>query len=196
MNFFGKTKSKTDQQSLLNSDQQNMMKGLADYYTPQIGKYDSQLNTLLSGKPSTNINKDATEDYIRTNIERPMRTNLEERIMPGISEKMGQNFWSTARQGAQQRALTDNENQISTEAGKIRYNDELERRKLMESAAGRSLDALGTLGPESKLLQLLQVRPFENVTTQSYKPGFMDYASAAGKLASNVGSLGKTFKLW
>ena len=104
---------------------------------------DQAVTRSLSGNPSTNINTSATESYIQDSIAAPARQNFKENTSQDINAaSAGVGFFGTNRMREQSHASQNVEKNILAEGSKVRYNDEIARRGLAESAANRSLTAV------------------------------------------------------
>ncbi len=169
-------KTKVKEVDLLNPTQNNVMTTIAGHYTPQVGKYDkydSQLDTLMSLKPSTTINKATTDNYVKNTIANPMRKTLQTTVLPQVKASMGRAYWSTGARSAEQKAIQDTEDQIASLTAAAEREDEQARRELTESAYNRGIQAQGlrsALDPSNILMQLLNVKTKEAVGSQQASP--------------------------
>lgn len=169
-------KTKVKEVNLLNPTQEDVMTTIAGHYKPQVGKYDkydSQLDTLMSLKPSTTINKATTDNYVKNTIANPMRKTLQTQVLPQVNASMGRGYWSTARNTATQKAVQDTEDQIASLSADAAYKDEQARRDLSESAYNRGIQAQGLrsqLDPSNILMQLLGVKTKEAIGSQQASP--------------------------
>lgn len=165
-------KTNVSSASTLTGDQKNIMKNMSGFYNQRLGQNQDVINRLISGRPTTTINADMTRDYFRNAIQAPAERQLNERILPGIRQGMARNYWSTARQGAENQAVSDYGSQMNAALADLLYKDEQARRQLAEAAANRSLQTLGQFDPSQILTQLLGVKGKENIATQ--QPSLMD----------------------
>lgn len=169
-------KTKVKEVDLLNPTQKDVMTTIAGHYKPQVGKYDkydSQLDTLMSLRPSTTVNSATTANYVRNTIANPMRNQLQTQILPQVNASMGRGYWSTARNAATQKAVQDTENQIASLSADAAYKDEQARRELAESAYNRGIQAQGLrsqMDPSQILMQLLGVKTKEAIGSQQASP--------------------------
>jgi len=124
-------------------EQNELMKQLTGFYGDMMGSEDAQsaLARLFSGKPSTEINPEVTEQFYKESIYDPAMKNWEQEILPSMQEKMGKNYWSSARSKAITDAEGDLHSGLRQQHGNLLYQDEQMRRQLEESALQRLMGA-------------------------------------------------------
>jgi len=161
---------KTKTASSWTPEQHTAAKNLLGYLTPKIGRYQGQLDTLMSGEPSTAVNPAITEQYFTESIYNPAMRNFENVTLPAIGESMGRNYWGTARRDAEQTARENLTSDLTSQLAKLTYADEQAGKQLKESAMDRMLNAY-RYSPEMQMLSMLGYSPQETIMYQ--QPGLI-----------------------
>jgi hypothetical protein len=180
--LFGSDKPKTEEVSGWTPEQRAWFSRLTERMGSEMGDTSTPLGRLLAGIPSTEINPETTRQFYQSNIYEPSMRTWREDTLPSIRESMGGNFWSTARQSAEQSAATDLQGQLSQAYGQLQYQDEQARRDLAESALSRVLNAYQTM------MSPLGSQPQSQIAYN--ESGVFDYlfpALAAGKMIKGMG---------
>ncbi len=117
---------------------------------------DEAFRTQLSGKPSTEIDESATQEFFEKSIAAPLRKEFAKNILPGIRRSF--RGFSSAGARAEAQGFSDLGAALASEYGKLRIADEQARRQLIENALGRQANiipqaqAFGQLGLQNTAL--------------------------------------------
>jgi len=154
----GAKEGKTMSSSGWTPQQTALANQMSQYYGENLGAYRPQLDQLMSGQPSTQVNPAATREFFQRNIYEPAMQEYQDVTVPTLGEQMGQNYWSTARRGAEQKALQGTQQMLAKNLADLQYKDEQARRGLQESAMNRMLQAY-QFTPEMMATRLLSQQP-------------------------------------
>jgi len=102
------------------------------------------LKSQLSGKPSTEINDKATQEYFEGSISAPLRRSFARDVVPEIKRAYG--GFTTRRGNAVTQAYEGLTATLASEYGKLMISQEQQRQALAEAAANRQASALGIAG--------------------------------------------------
>jgi len=125
----------------LNALRNYMGMGLPTIY----GEGTTALGDVLSGRPSTEISPEATEEFFQSSIYNPSKRMFEEDVLPGIKGAYAGTYWGTPRMEAEAEAWEGFGTEMSARRGELMYADEQSRRALAESAAARRLSGIGAV---------------------------------------------------
>jgi hypothetical protein len=95
----------------------------------------------LSGRPSTEIDEKATQEFFSKSIEAPMVREWSKTILPQIQRAYS--GFTSRESDAIGRSANELMGNLASEYGKIRYADEQQRRELAELALNRQLQGVG-----------------------------------------------------
>ncbi|MCL2025638.1 MAG: hypothetical protein FWG92_02405 [Leptospirales bacterium] len=130
------------------------------------------LNNILSGRPSSQIDEATTRNYFQNSMYAPAQHQFQTQTMPQINETMGGNFWSSARQNAQQNAIQDFDRNMNSTLHDLLYQDKQKEYDLNEAAYNRALQGFGLVN------QFLGLDPYTtHVTNDPGKQGLLGRAT-------------------
>lgn len=147
--------------------------------------------SALSGQSSSTINRDTTNQFIKSNVVDPANRQFNRTTMPSISASTaGVGFLGSQKVKATQVATDNLSNQIGQQSSAIQFQDEQARRSLAESAANRQAGAIQT-GLNVQNNDLLRGQSQANIAgTQARTAG--TEASTLGTQANTLGTQANT----
>lgn len=103
------------------------------------------VNQVLSGKPSYEINPEATEQFYQESIKPGYMKEWEEVTLPTLKQQfVGPGYWGSARANAITEGSEDLATTLASKRAELMYQDELARRAAAESAASRQAALTGS----------------------------------------------------
>lgn len=134
-----------------------------------------------------NIDPRVTQQYYQDTIYNPGLAQFTGVTMPKINETMSKNFWSTARQKAQQGATQDFFNNMSQQRSNLYYQDELAKRQALENAYGRKMAS--QTGLNNVFLAPLGVKATDNYAMQGSNSNVLGGIASGLQLGGTVGDM-------
>ena len=163
----GKTKVKPVQLPAWNSEQQVIFNRLAslvdtskpapespDMYVPETPEeqnylrhikglaYNQVMQKMLEGQPAYDVSPEASKDYYEKVIRPQYIRNLNEVVLPKVKEAYaGPGYYGSSKARAITRAAENTAQSLDEAYSKLMYNEELAKRRALENAMNRNLQA-------------------------------------------------------